>query len=166
MRKRHMRVSIVKRVGSIWGVVMAVAGAAHGQGGPVAAERLVVRFDRGTYSLAQRDSLSEVLPPSDPAPPRPASGFWFELQSSEGSVLYRRIIGDPIRLVFEGGATGAPGEPIVRTESIPEERVFAVLVPADDSAESLVLFSSPLRLNAQGEPASEVARLPLLPIVK
>jgi hypothetical protein len=49
----------------------------------------------------------------------------------------------------------------VRSEAIPAERYFSLLLPADEAGEQLVLFSSPLELGTQAAAASEVARFAL-----
>ena len=86
--------------------------------GPVDADRVVLRFSEGAFELVGVSPVTAVLPPSDALPGAlgELSGFWFELQSSDGEVRYRRVVGDPVRLVFEGpdviqkAAREAPGE--------------------------------------------------------
>jgi len=135
----------------------------------VAANRVLIRFAGGQFTLVERKEIRKVLPPSDelPAGERPLSGFWYELRAGDGHTRYRRIIDDPVRLVFEGPddpKTPLPAAPR-RSEGIPAERFFSLLLPAVQQGDQLVLFSSPLQLGAQGEPASEVARLDLFPII-
>lgn len=175
---------------------------------PQSADRWIIRFESGAFSLMSRSATTKVLPASDelPAVQLPLSGFWFELHAADGSVRYRRIVGDPVRLVFEGPARGDamsavdPGPSIarsagatrhgggagvdrgrrpasdetrraelerlstpVRDEAIPDERVFTLLTPAASEGESLVLFSSPLEPNSQGEPATQVAEFTVGP---
>jgi len=73
---------------------------------PQRADRWVIQFDSGAFSLRSRTATTKILPESDelPAVQLPLSGFWFELRSAEGTVRYRRIIGDPVKIVFEGPA--------------------------------------------------------------
>jgi len=135
----------------------------------VAANRVLIRFAGGHFTLVDRKELRKVLPPSDelPAGEKPLSGFWYELRSGDGHLRYRRIIDDPVRLVFEGPEdpkTPLPATPR-RSEGIPAERFFSLLIPAAQQGDQLVLFSSPLQLGAQGEPATEVTRLDLFPII-
>jgi hypothetical protein len=49
-------------------------------------------------------AVDTVLAPSDELPGEvgTVSGFWFELQNADNTTLYRRIIDDPVLLVFEG----------------------------------------------------------------
>jgi len=135
----------------------------------VAASRALIRFASGQFSLLERRDIRKVLPPSDALPAvQSVSGFWYELRAADGSLRYRRIIEDPVRLVFEGpeepSPTPGPATPS-RKEGIPAERVFSLLIPAPAQGDQLVLFSSPLVPGEQGSPAKEVARLDLFPIV-
>jgi len=67
------------------------------------AERVTVRYNDGAWELGNIDELNSVMPPIDELPSASeVSGFWYELRNSEGGVLYRRVIGDPVRLFFEG----------------------------------------------------------------
>jgi hypothetical protein len=78
------------------------------------------------------------------------------------------MIGNPIRIAFEGpdpgGENGGRQSP-VRHEYIPDRHVFSLLIPAALSGDQLVIFSSPLEPGAQNQPAEEVARLDLFPVV-
>jgi hypothetical protein len=141
----------------------------------VAANRVVIQFEGGNFTLLERLELRTILPPSDELPDsgRELSGFWYELRDSAGSLLYRRIIESPVTVRFEGPATGAGGEPpedaegatAERIESIPERTVFSLLIPAASDGDQLVLFSSPLEEGQQFRAATEVARFDLLPII-
>lgn len=88
-------------------VLAGIATQAQEPPGPGEAHRATVRFTEGAFELVSLTPLSTVLPPSDEitGDPGTMSGFWFELQDPDGAPLYRRIIGDPVRLFFEG-----PGE--------------------------------------------------------
>ena len=115
--------------------------------------------------------MRKVLPPSDelPADSSP-SGFWYELRSAKGRILYRRIIPDPCRVRFEGpsdrlvprGRTAAPDP----REAIPGERTFLILVPRASPGDQLVLVESPHEPERRQEPAVEVARLMLIPAIE
>ena len=82
------------------------AGELPGTPGPQRADRWVIQFAGGGFSLLSRSTTTKVLAGSDelPAVQLPPSGFWYELRSADGSVRYRRIIDDPVLLVFEGPA--------------------------------------------------------------
>jgi hypothetical protein len=147
--------------------------------------------------------------PSDESPGElgSISGFWYELVDGDGAVRYRRIVGNPVRLVFEEPkiVEAAPmaaklptmarrtprmdrtpqprptprrgvillPEPmrvmammlathrLERSEAIPGTRTFSLLVPRAEEGDGLLLFSSPLVVGAEAEPAGEVARLAL-----
>lgn len=144
-----------------------------GEGGgdevdPRASERLVIRFADGEFELLSRIPIEKLLPPSDELPEtdRPLSGFRYELQTADGEVLYRRFMTNPVPLVFEGPEPDSQDPFPSRVEAIPEERVFTLLIPAPRDGERLVLYSSPLEVGAQAEPASEVAAFTFEPVVK
>jgi hypothetical protein len=67
---------------------------------PVDADRITLRVAAGQYEIVAVTPLTTVLTPSETATGQ--SGFWVELQASDGSTLYRRILDDPSRLAFEG----------------------------------------------------------------
>jgi hypothetical protein len=150
-----------------------------GDGGPVAAERVTIAFERGTYSVVSRTTLTKVLAPSDALPegPGPFTGCWFELRAADGTIRYRRVIDDPVLLVSEtaaaaGDAGAAPGaQRLVRAATVPDHRIFSVLVPAARDGDELLLFGPPYAPDARGVMAApalptaslEVARLALPP---
>jgi hypothetical protein len=151
---------------------LALSGAAVGlaQSGASSVQRLTLRFEAGTFSLQGETVVTKRIPRSDllPLSPGPLSGFWYELQDADGSVLYRRIIGNPLRAAFEGPDTDNGNEPVL-IDSVADPHTFTLLVPLLSSATQVVIFSSPLRPGAQTEPATEVAVLQLgssIPIIK
>ena len=126
----------------------------------VPVERLAVRYAAGAFTLLAKAATRKVLPPSDslPAGERPPAGFWYEHRSAEGELRYRRIIENPVLLVFEGPDGAKPGIPD-RKEGLPAERVFDLLIPRSSPGDVVALFSSPLQPDAQGQPAQQVALL-------
>jgi hypothetical protein len=158
---------------------LVAAGQPPPDAGPVAAERITIAFERGSYAVVSRVAVTKVLAPTDdlPAGPGPYSGFWFELRAADGSVRYRRVIADPVLLVSEargpggtgpGDAAGAP-RGLDRAAAVPDTRSFVVLVPAARDGDQLLLFGPPYAPDARGamaapsEPAAslEVARFAL-----
>jgi hypothetical protein len=136
--------------------------------------RLVIEYVEGEFSILSQNAVRKVLPPSDelPAVQSPngqvvlPSGFWIEVVLGDGSVRYRRIMENPIYLTFEGINPEDQGlEPkLERVESLPQRKVFSILIPAYPpdpvhGPPSLRLFSSPLRVGARAESASEIGRL-------
>jgi len=69
--------------------------------------------------------------------------------------------GGAVRANMERATTAPP----IRDEAVPQQRVFTLLTPAASGGDSLVLFSSPLELNSQAEPATEIARFTVEPDV-
>jgi hypothetical protein len=153
---------------------------------PVPAHRVVIQFqkqDAGVvdFKVIRWNEITKVLPPFDELPPQglPVSGFYYELQAVDGTVLYRRIIQNPIPIVVERPqeATGAAASnqaplPLERSVFVPRERVFSLLIPRAGPGDQLVLFSSPLALydreglataEALDPAAREMVRIPFVP---
>jgi hypothetical protein len=135
---------------------------------PVPAQRVVVEYEEGSFSILSQTYLRKVLPAPDELPrgdlgePTALSGFWYEVLG-DGSVRYRRLTENPIIVRFEGVDPENPEAPIERLESLPDRSVFTVLLPyfGPEVQQELVLFSSPLEPGRQHLAASEIARLPL-----
>jgi hypothetical protein len=130
--------------------------------GPVPAERLVIKYSSGSYQLLSRTPLLKVLPPSDALPTtnRAVTGFWFEVQTPNQEVKYRRIMPDPIKVYTE--VPGPVPEPLPeRSEAIPAETVFTLLIPQVPGSNNLVLVSSSLGLAGNAPAAQPLARIPL-----
>ncbi len=132
------------------------------------AVRLLIEFNHGDFAILSQHSVRKTLPPSDAAPVLPASGWYFELQNASGETRYRRIIEDPVTLVFEGP------DPDVkhlsnpdRSASVPGQRSFNLLMPAPQAGDEFVLFgpgltsgsSASLQREAAMAGSGELARL-------
>jgi len=128
--------------------------------GPVAAERVTLAFERGSYAIVSRAAVTKVLPPSDALPEGagPFTGFWFELRAASGSTRYRRVIGDPVLLVWEAPAAGPGGtrDP-VRAAAVPGGRTFTILIPAARDGDELLLFGPLYAPDARGVMAAPPA---------
>jgi hypothetical protein len=133
----------------------------------VAVERLTIQYEDGDFLLVNRQAFRKVLPPSYELPDGggPFSGFWYELQDAAGTVLYRRMVDNPLVVHFEGPDIDTNGTVPDRKEAIAESKMLWILLPAPPTDSALVIFSSPLELGAQAEPAEEIGRVPLLPII-
>jgi hypothetical protein len=119
MRSVHARSALVFGVLALQ--LGAVTPTVAQEGGPQSVERLTLEFESGAFSLVSRQVVQKVLPPSDslPSSATGVSGFFYELRDGEGGVRYRRIIGDPVRLFFEGPDPDS-GSPLpARVEDIP-----------------------------------------------
>jgi len=131
--------------------------------GPVPAQRLIIQYRAGNFHLLSRIALLKVLPPSDdlPASNKSLSGFWFEVQSPDGAVRYRRIIADPITAYTEvPDPAQVPPQP-ERAEIVPAETVFTLLIPQVLGSNQLVLVSTPLGSADKSRAAQVLARIPL-----
>ena len=98
-----------------------------------------------------------IVPPSHPTyDSAQQSGFWFELRDAENRVLYRRTMHDPIQTEMEA-PSGDPKRPFTRAPVKEPQGVFAVLVPALEAANSLVVLASPS--DARTKAAKEIVRV-------
>jgi hypothetical protein len=126
----------------------------------VNADRVLIRFNNGAFELLSVTPLRKVLPPTDPLPSKkhPISGFWYELLDSDGSVLYRRVIENPVLLVSEVPENSKKSK-ILRSEAVPKERVFSLLIPTAEPGDKLLLIGSPITIDKhkRHEPASLLA---------
>jgi len=128
--------------------------------------RVSLRFQNSQFSVLGLTRVHSALPPSDALPgvAGGVSGFWFELRTASGDLRYRRILGDPVRLYFEGQRATLPGEPpmLERDEQIPQSRLFTLMIPRAADGEQLVLYGSPLVAGFGEQPATELTRLTLV----
>jgi hypothetical protein len=145
-------------------------------GNAVPVDRLMIKYSDGTgFEFMGMTSIEQkILPPSDELPAvqgenaSPLAGFWYELLAVDGSVRYRRLMDNPVLLVFEGpdmeGSSDGEGVPD-RKEGLPSERVFTILVPKVEPGEEVVIYGNPIAPDAQGEPAGELARFTPVPSI-
>jgi hypothetical protein len=133
---------------------------------PQDTHRVSLRFQNSQFSVLGLTRVRSALPPSDALPgvAGGVSGFWFELRTASGDLRYRRILGDPVRLYFEGQRATLPGEPLIleRDEQIPQSRLFTLMIPRAADGEQLVLYGSPLVAGFGEQPATELTRLTLV----
>lgn len=117
--------------------VPADAGAAN-------AERLLIRYHSGTFELVSRKTIKKVLPPTfvfaDTTVPH--SGSWFELQTTTGRNVYRRLMQSPQTIYYEMIPDSLTGK-IVRQETTVSDRTFVLLVPMREDAVQVAFFGPP-----------------------
>ena len=135
--------------------------------GPVPAERLLISYSSGGYQLLSRTPLTKVIPPSDtlPATNGALSGFWFEVQTPQADVKYRRILPDPTKVYTEVPGPGPDPQP-ERAEASRTEAVFSVLIPQLPGSNNLVLVSGSIGGTSDIQEAKRVARIPLAALPK
>ena len=128
-------------------------------GGPVPVLRAVIEYNDSAFRLEKLIPLKMTLPPSDPDPVEASregrSGFWIELWSSNGAVLYRKIFDDPILYHQEGVEPGGPKDAIRRVDRVPTTRTFSVLIPDLSDGDQVVFFGSVIPNLAQPSAASQ-----------
>lgn len=121
--------------------------------------RLLVSYDRGRLAIRERLAVEAATPPSDPIRGfEGQSGFWLELRDARGTLLFRRVMHNPIPYEVESHdlEAGPRRHRVARPAG-----VFSVLLPDLPGAESLVIVSSPLDPDKSAAPAEPLARLPL-----
>jgi hypothetical protein len=183
-RRTYLSVAMLSVIGVTAAVLVLTQGQAFGE--PVPAHRVTIRFQQdsgqgGVFEVISWNAVTKVLPPSDELPTMryPVSGFYYELQSGDGTVLYRRIIENPILIVVERPkksletvASDQERPSLDRKVMIPQKRVFSLLIPRASGGDQLVLFSSPFQPNKRAslqefgrhaDAVEEVARIFFIP---
>jgi hypothetical protein len=121
--------------------------------------RLLVEYRGTRLTLRDRTRVEKAIPPSDAIRGfEGESGFWVELRSKNGELLYRRIIHNPI--AYDVEAYDEERGPRRHRVGAPAG-VFSVLVPDLPEADSLVVVSSPLDPDKAAQPAEPLARIPV-----
>lgn len=123
--------------------------------------RLIFSYRGRAIALERWIRVDVIAPPSDRLPDVEAqTGFWYELRDAKEQSIYVRGAHNPLRAGIEA-PTGDAARPFVR-HAVPEPAGwFALLVPALESARTLVIFSPPLDERGSGLPARELARFEL-----
>ncbi|WP_405476116.1 peptidoglycan-binding protein [Streptomyces sp. NBC_00009] len=112
--------------------------------------------------LVSREDIAMTAPLCDDleTPTTGLAGFWYEVQDAQEQALYRRGRHMPITLAAEVPSDKQDGSPGSFPVDSPKG-TFELLVPILARAQRLVLFSSPLDPERQGEPAAPVASFTL-----
>jgi hypothetical protein len=164
---QNLKFSSVLLVALGCAVVISWANTPSAPSQPMPVSRLIIQYRGGAFTLLSSTALTKIIPPSDQLPPSPLppSGFWFELQSPQGALLYRRIISNPTTIYTEvpNPETGSGPE---RVEVPTADTVFSVLIPDIAGTNQLVLFSSPPGPAGKSQPATVVARIAIVSRVK
>ncbi len=129
-------------------VTLTSAGSAAPQDtiGVQSVERLVIRYHEGNYQLMSRTTIQKVLPPSLALPDSAirVAGTWFEVQTSDGNLLYRRPMPPPQIAYVELPKDSVTGQ-IERKETILSDRTFVITVPLRNDAVQVAFFDRPPR---------------------
>lgn len=114
--------------------------------GPVDVYRAMIEYRDGKFQLQKLIPLKMILLPPDADPVDPSgesgSGFWIELLSPAGDVLYRKIMQDPLVLRHEISPSDMSRGDLRRHESLPAQKLFSILIPAVPDGGQVVFFSS------------------------
>jgi hypothetical protein len=132
-------------------------------GGPVV--RLRFLWQRGKLSIAKRILIAEkTIPPHQELPNLPEGldlhGFWFEVTTQNGEVLYRRFMENPLEPSAE--VFDKSGQ-ISRMDIVKEETIFDLLIPDLPEAAELHLYCNPSPIS-RSRPTRGAARKPFITI--
>lgn len=156
-------------VGTFEGVLVCPCRSGEGavSGEEPGAVRLVFAYEGEVVRLVSRQPVEVVVPPSDPVTGYEAEqGFWVETRAADETTLHRRILPDP----FSGDVevfSDDPQQSMSRSPVAEPSGSFTVLVPAEEEADHVALFSSAAaaaRARAEGGP--EVAALPAVQVAR
>jgi hypothetical protein len=101
---------------------------------PVEAQRVTVVDEDGQLVIRGVQSVRKTLAPSDELPsPSAAAGAWYQLEASDGRVLYRRLLHGVFGEWCDGTRHAVPAE---------RQVMFTAVVPACPGECDLVVFSS------------------------
>ena len=128
-----------------------------GEGGmptPPRAVRLTFTYEGEEVSLASRQPVEMIAPPTDQLSGYEGEqGFWIEVRTDQEQTLHRRVMQNPLRQDVEVFSPD-PEQPSVSRVPLLEEKPsgsFVVVVPELDEADHLTLMSS------TGAPSSSAA---------
>lgn len=120
------------------------------------ATRLIFTYQGTNIQLLSQESIRMIPPPSNMRGVTPnQSGFWVELQDTEGRPVYRHTQTNPIQYDREVFARTEERN-IARTPVANPHGTFVLLVPTASNARRVVLFSSPPESDNAHCPAKEI----------
>lgn len=135
--------------------------------------RVTFQYDGETFELSGIKRVNAIAPPSDNLSVGDRnSGFWYEVRDSSDRTLYRCIREIPNRYAVEVRSDD-PIKPLKWEPLEKPQGVFVVLIPDLETAQNIVLFSSPIKpvevipnmapvqASRELEPAQEIVRFSL-----
>jgi hypothetical protein len=149
----------VRSTTSLWGIHMTELSyqAPDSPGSQSRALRLTFSYRGESVELADAQRVEMVVPPGDPPAAEPQGGFWIELRDASGTVLYRRVMHNPIASDYEVFPRD-PGGAIVRQPVPLRQGAFNVVVPELREADTLSLMTNAPPGQPAARTASEIAR--------
>ena len=121
---------------------------------------------RVTFAYRGRDivlvasrRVAMIAPPSVTAAPMPGqSGYWVELRSAAGDLLYHRALSNPIRTDIEAFSDD-PRQTLTRIPVAAPEGQFEVQVPDLPDAQTFLFFGTPDGAPSESAPSRELFRV-------
>jgi len=115
--------------------------------------RALFTYRGKTLAFAGSTRVDMIAPPAVTAPPeKDHSGYWFEVRDADGTLLYHRVLHDPIRIDVEVFADD-PKQTITRIPIAEPRGEFEVLVPDVPAARTFVLWGPPPDARDQAVPS-------------
>jgi hypothetical protein len=127
--------------------------------------RLTFSYQKSQVELILMEAIHMIVPPSlEITSQPPGAAFWYELQDSKQTPLYRRVQRNPLDPSVEV-LTGDPEMPLAYVNSGRIEGEFTLLVPSLPQARAVVLYQwslPPDAVQSDVPPSpAEIARFPL-----
>lgn len=127
--------------------------------GPAAALRVTFAYRGNVIAVAGTRKVRMIVPrTAGAAPVKGQSGYWLEVRSVDGKLLFHRVLHNPLRADVEIFSQGE-GQSITRVPVAEPHGEFEALVPDLPEAASLVLYGPPPEPQLQAAPARELVRV-------
>ena len=97
-------------------------------------------------------------PPVTPAPQKGQTGYWFEVRATDGTLLFHRVVHDPIRADVEV-YTGDRRHSVRRAPLAEPQGEFELLIPDLPTAATFVLHGPPADARTRAVPSRELVRV-------
>ena len=124
--------------------------------------RLTFEYEGSDVKLVSSQKIEMILPPTHPLEGGDEeTGFWFTLSDAAGKAVYRRVVHNPIPLDKEVFSNDPKNPSVHRAPVEKPKGTFVLLVPDIPQAQTLQLFSHPLKVTGRADTAREFARFNL-----
>ena len=125
---------------------------------PAATLRLTFAYRDRDVRLAASRRVAMIAPPSvTPAPAQGQSGYWCELRSAAGELLFHRAFSSPVRVDVEVFSDDGR-QTMTRMPVAAPQGQFEVLVPDLPDAKTFLFFGTPSGSASESAPSRELFR--------